>query len=84
MQAPSLSLMPAQPILARCQAQLDMTRLVATPHLWPSQQELWAALLAYASSGTPGVTCSTNASTVAVAYAWAANTEVNTAREQLS
>ena len=74
MQAPSLSLMPAQPILARCQAQLDMTQLVATPHRWPSQQELWAALLAYASSGTPGVTCGTNAGTFTFSDACAAIT----------
>ena len=31
--------MPGQPIPTRCQAQRDMTRQVATPHQWPSQQQ---------------------------------------------
>ena len=39
MQAPSLSLMPLQPILARGQAQLDITQQVATPHREPSRQQ---------------------------------------------
>ena len=50
------------------------TQQLATSHRWPSQQELWAALLAYTFSGTPDDTCGTNAGTSTVSDACAADT----------
>ena len=85
MQAPSLSLMPVHPIPTRVKlngydtASCDTTSVAIT-----AASCTLGRASGYTSSGTPGVTCGTNASTFTVAYACAANTQVNTAREQLS